>query len=174
MRHPAARRSVTPTEPGGTSIGCHNEGVRTLLFILATGLFMAGCSGQAAVTQTPSTIASASALNTPAAQPATPSGLATPSVASTPSLRTLRTVRIELTNGKVSPNGARVELNRGEPFMLDITSDRDDEIHVHGFDKTIGVKAGDRVKVPMIADRTGRFEVESHHPALLIVVLQIR
>ncbi len=86
----------------------------------------------------------------------------------------MRTITIELKNGKVSPNGARVELDQGEPFVLDISSDRDDQVHVHGFDKEIEVTAGKRVTVKMIADRTGRFEVESHHPELLIVVLQIR
>lgn len=86
----------------------------------------------------------------------------------------MRTITIELANGKVSPNGSRVNLSKGEPFVLDITSDRDDEVHVHGYDKEIAVKAGKRVKVEMVADRTGRYEVESHHPEMLIVVLQIR
>ena len=84
------------------------------------------------------------------------------------------TIEIQLKDGKVSPNGDRVDLNQGDQFVLDITSDRDDEVHVHGFDKEIEVSAGQHVRVPMTADRTGRFEVESHHPELLIVVLQIR
>ena len=67
-----------------------------------------------------------------------------------------------------------MNLSKGEKFVLDITSDRNDEVHVHGFDKEIAVKAGKRVKVEMTADRTGRYEVESHHPEMLIVVLHIR
>ncbi len=58
--------------------------------------------------------------------------------------------------------------------MLDISSDRDDEVHVHGFDEKIAFKAGNHVRLNLIADRSGRFEVESHHPELLIVVLQVR
>ena len=65
-------------------------------------------------------------------------------------------------------------MTKGETFVLDITSDRNDEVHVHGFDKEIEVAAGKHVTVEMVADRTGRFEVESHHPELLIAVLQIR
>ena len=108
---------------------------------------------------------------TPAGTAQPPSALTTPSTAPTPSVRT---ITIELKDGKTSPNGDRVNLDEGEPFVLDITSDRDDEVHVHGFDKEIEVTAGKRVTVTMMADRTGRFEVESHHPELLIVVLQIR
>ena len=116
-------------------------------------------------------IASAQAVTPAATAPGEPSNLSSPSAAPTPSVRT---IAIALKNGTVSPNGDRVDLTKGEPFVLDITSDRDDEVHVHGFDEEIEVKAGDHKKVEMTADRTGRFEVESHHPELLIVVLQIR
>lgn len=112
----------------------------------------------------PATVDPSPAVTSPAATPtATPSP--TPEV---------RTIAIKLANGKASPNGTRVNLAKGEKIILDITSDRDDEVHVHGFDKEIEVRAGKRVKVEMVADRTGRYEVESHHPELLIVVLQIR
>lgn len=144
--------------------------MRGILSLSALVLLLTGCAGAPA--STPSAVASASPLITPAetASPGTPS-LSTPSVAPTPGVRT---ITIELAKGKVSPNGSRVDLAKGEPFVLDITSDRNDEVHVHGFDKEIEVKAGKRVQVEMTADRTGRYEVESHHPELLIVVLQIR
>lgn len=144
--------------------------VRGILCLSTLVLLLTGCAGAPA--STPSTSVSASPLITPAAtaSPASPS-LSTPSIAPTPGVRT---ITIELADGKVSPNGARVDLAKGEPFVLDITSDRDDEVHVHGFDKAIEVRAGKRVKVELTADRTGRYEVESHHPEMLIVVLQIR
>ncbi len=115
--------------------------------------------------------AGGSAITTPASLGATASGLTTPSTAPTPGVAT---ITIVLKNGKVSPNGDRVMLDRGQPFVLDITSDRDDEVHVHGFDEQVEVKAGDHVKLELIAGQSGRFEVESHHPEMLIVVLQVR
>ena len=136
-------------------------------------MLIASCSASpAAPTQTAgqttgTSVATASA--TPA--PSTSGTLTTPSTAPTPSVRT---ITIVLKDGKVSPNGDRVDLDKGEPFVLDITSDRDDEVHVHGFDKEIEVEAGEHVQVQVVADRTGRFEVESHHPEMLIVTLQIR
>lgn len=144
--------------------------MRRYLTVAVLALALAGCAGAPAAS--PSGPGSTAPLATPASLPASVSPtLSTPSTAPTPSVRT---ITIELANGKVSPNGSRVNLAKGEPFVLDITSDRNDEVHVHGFDKEIAVKAGKRVKVEMTADRTGRYEVESHHPEMLIVVLQIR
>lgn len=147
---------------------CKNRLVRRFLPVAALLVLAAGCAGAPA--STPS--GSGSPLVTPAS--ATASGsptLASPSTAPTPGVTT---ITIELADGKASPNGSRVNLTKGETFVLDITSDRNDEVHVHGFDKEIEVAAGKHVTVEMVADRTGRFEVESHHPELLIAVLQIR
>ncbi|MEZ5202260.1 MAG: hypothetical protein R2742_13590 [Micropruina glycogenica] len=45
-------------------------------------------------------------------------------------------------------------MSKGERFVLDITSDRDDKVHVHGFDKEVDVAAGKRAKLELVADRT--------------------
>ncbi len=82
-------------------------------------------------------------------------------------------IRITLSEGGVSPNGQRVNLHYGEQFTLDITTDRDDIVHVHGFDTEIPVKAGERTTKTLRADRIGRYEIESHDPPLVTVVLQI-
>jgi len=84
------------------------------------------------------------------------------------------TIEITLADGKVSPSGERVDLALGQTFVLTITADHDDQVHVHGFDTTIDVPAGSTVVTELVADRVGRYEVESHNPALIIVVLQIR
>ena len=134
---------------------------------LLFALMVAGCASPLA---TPTTNSTTSAP--PSVAPSPVSTATTPRI-STPS-PSIRTIAIELANGKVSPNGARVNLSKGERFVLDITSDRDDKVHVPGFDKEVDVAAGKRAKLELVADRTGRYEVESHDPALLIVVLQIR
>lgn len=82
-------------------------------------------------------------------------------------------IRITLSEGGISPNGQRVNLHHGEQFTLEITTDRDDILHVHGFDTEITVKAGERTTKTMRADRIGRYEIESHDPPLVTVVLQI-
>ncbi|MFT4217394.1 MAG: hypothetical protein QM619_09465 [Micropruina sp.] len=143
--------------------------MRSLLSVVAFVLVLSGCAGGPPASSSPA--ASASGSSTPVT---TPSSSPSPTVASSTPTPDVRTITIELANGKVSPSGARVDLAKGDAFVLDITSDRDDEVHVHGFDKEIEVSAGQHLTVPMVADRTGRYEVESHHPEMLIVVLQIR
>lgn len=83
-------------------------------------------------------------------------------------------VEVTLTGGKAEPNGQRVELVRGQHLVLTITSDRDDEVHVHGFDLEIPVRSGASVTRDILMDRVGRFEVESHEPVLTLLVLTVR
>lgn len=83
-------------------------------------------------------------------------------------------ISITLADGKAEPNGERIDLVKGQQLVLTITSDRDDEVHVHGFDLEIAVKAGETVTREFVVDRVGRFEVESHEPVLTILVLQVQ
>lgn len=140
-----------------------------------SALLLSACAGAPATTASPEPTATQASADPSASPSATTSPSASPTAAATQaSTPQVRTVTIKLADGKASPNGERVELTKGEPFVLDITSDRDDEVHIHGIDKEIEVKAGDQKKVELTIDSTGRFEVESHHPELLIVVLQVR
>lgn len=83
------------------------------------------------------------------------------------------TVAIRLTDGAASPSGEKVSVAQGQQVTLTITSDRRDEIHVHGYDVEIPVQPGKHVERSFTADQTGSFEVESHEPEFLIVVLNV-
>lgn len=80
---------------------------------------------------------------------------------------------ITLRDGKADPNGQRVEVKAGTTIVFTITSDRDDEVHVHGYDVEIPVKAGETITKEVLLDQVGRFEVESHEPALTILQLVV-
>lgn len=97
-------------------------------------------------------------------------GSPAPAVSTSPSPTT---VAISLTNGTASPIGQKVDLVKGQSLTLDITSDRTDEVHLHGFDKEISVAPGTTAET-IVADRTGSYEVECHNPAITILILQIR
>lgn len=136
-----------------------------LLGLLLVGLVAAACAGPG---EPPAT--------QPAAPPSAtvPAPSATPGTAAPPSASPAHTLVITLAKGRVEPNGERVNLNRGDTVRLQISSDRDDEIHVHGVDRTVQVKAGEPVSADFVVEQTGRYEIESHHPELLIAVLQVR
>lgn len=83
-------------------------------------------------------------------------------------------ILITLTDGKVTPNGEKMNVAKGTRITLQITSDHDDAVHVHGFDVEQEVKAGEPATLTFIADQVGSFEVESHHPAKVILILNVR
>ncbi len=83
-------------------------------------------------------------------------------------------VAITIKDGRVTPNGEAVSVAKGGTVTITVTSDQADEIHVHGYDKSIKVTPGTPVQVQFVADQTGVFEVESHHLDKLIVKLTVR
>jgi len=83
-------------------------------------------------------------------------------------------IEVTLAGGKVTPNGAKINARVGESITFRITSDHDDEVHVHGIDVEIAVRAGQTVERTITLEQAGSFEVESHHPAKVIVILNVR
>ena len=81
---------------------------------------------------------------------------------------------ITLADGKAEPGGERLEVAVGTTVAITVTSDREDEVHVHGYDLELPVSPGTPITREFLADRTGSFEIESHEPALLIVQLLVR
>lgn len=79
-----------------------------------------------------------------------------------------------LADGSVEPNGERIEVAVGEPITLEVTSERDDEVHVHGIDEEIDVDAGETESETVTFDTPGSYEVESHEPARIILIVNVR
>ena len=131
------------------------------LAALVVALLLAGCTtGPAAPTSSlgsPVASPTASSAGTPSPQPST----------------TTQVVDISLKDGKSTPNGDRMSLAKGTVLRLEITSDHDDEVHVHGYDIEIPVKAGASVTKDITLDQVGRFEIESHEPSLTILQLVV-
>lgn len=109
--------------------------------------------------------------------PAQP-GLA-PSVSSTSSTPSANRVVVDITlaDGKVAPNGEKVDVAVGQEVELNVTSDTDDEIHAHTDDADgyeLEVKAGVPATGRFMVSSAGSFEVESHHLEKIIVILNVR
>ena len=137
------------------------------LATLAAALLLAGCTAAPAA-PTASTAPTSSAGSSAASPSASPSEAPRP----TPPSNT-QVVEVSLKDGKATPNGDRLTVDKGTILRLEITSDHDDEVHVHGYDVEIPVTAGATVKKEITLDQVGRFEIESHEPALTIVQLVV-
>jgi heme/copper-type cytochrome/quinol oxidase subunit 2 len=57
---------------------------------------------------------------------------------------------------------SREEAALGEQVVLRFTSDVADEIHVHGYDKTVDLVPGSTAEIALTTDIPGSFEVELH------------
>lgn len=84
------------------------------------------------------------------------------------------TVPIVVKNGKAVGGVKRVTVSQNAPVTLVVTSDVADEVHVHGYDKSVDVKPGKPARLSFDASIAGRFEVELESRALQIAELEVR
>ncbi|WP_326663919.1 hypothetical protein [Streptomyces sp. NBC_00385] len=107
-------------------------------------------------------------------QATTTLGGATSAPAPAPTSTPDATAEISIRDGKVDPAPGRTEVRKGRTVRLLVRSDRDDTLHVHGYDKEARLPAGRTVTLTFTADRTGLFEVETHESDLLLTQLVVR
>lgn len=83
-------------------------------------------------------------------------------------------VDIVITDGKATPQGKRVEVTAGTPVTLRITSDADEEIHVHSEpEHEFEVGPGHVLDETFTIDTPGQVAVEAHHLGVTIVQLVV-
>jgi hypothetical protein len=85
------------------------------------------------------------------------------------------TVDITESGGKIEPVGQVVKASTGQDITLVVTSDADDEIHVHSDpEHEFEVKAGDQQqKFTFSVDTPGTIVVESHELDVTILKLEV-
>lgn len=87
-------------------------------------------------------------------------------------------VTVEITigaDGKVTPQGDRVDVKVGQKVTLQITAKAAEEIHVHSDpEHTYDVEAGDTVSKSFTLDTPGQVAVEAHHADATIAQLVVR
>ena len=86
----------------------------------------------------------------------------------------IETVTVDVRGGRVEPAPARVEVDPGTQVRLVLTSDADNELHVHGVELERAVTANQPLTVTFIADQAGVYDVELHDPQLLLFKLAVR
>ena len=83
-------------------------------------------------------------------------------------------IAVSVTGGNVNPPPGPVDVKLGSTVVIEVTSDADDEVHVHGYDITAAVQAGLPSRVTVMADAPGQFEVELHSNSLLLLTLRVQ
>lgn len=83
-------------------------------------------------------------------------------------------MEVAASDGEVSPPPDQVDLAVGETLTLVVTSDRDSELHAHGFEVTQPVPAGEPTTVDLTGNSPGVYEVELHDPDVLLLQVAVR
>jgi hypothetical protein len=81
---------------------------------------------------------------------------------------------VEVKGNKVSGVEDTVEVAVGDEVILVVSSDKPDEVHVHGYDQTDDVGPKERAEIEFTADIPGVFEVELEEAAQLLFELQVQ
>jgi heme/copper-type cytochrome/quinol oxidase subunit 2 len=134
--------------------------------VLAVALAACGGGGDdnrsaAATTAGPATTAAASATTT--------GGSAT----TTTGAAGAQTVQIAVTGTKVQTAERRVKVPLDGKVRLEVTADRADEVHLHGYDRKVDISPGKPAVLEFTADVPGVFEVELEEAGLKLVELQV-
>jgi hypothetical protein len=82
-------------------------------------------------------------------------------------------VQFTVQGGKRTAGPDRVEVAHGRAVRIEVTTDADDELHVHGYDKETELTAGKPGSVAFTADVPGLFEVELHHSGAKLTQLRV-
>lgn len=145
--------------------------LQQLAVALACLAVVGGCSGGStsgdAAEDSPTVLSTAVTSPTAAASTASP---ASPQ----PTAPQVRTIAIKVIGRQVIPAPRRVDLRSGERLRLELTSDHDDQVHVHGFEIERDLPANTPVSVDLVGGAPGLYEVETHRPALRVLQIAVR
>jgi heme/copper-type cytochrome/quinol oxidase subunit 2 len=84
-----------------------------------------------------------------------------------------QTVQITVTGTKVATAERRVKVPLDGKVRLEVTADRADEVHLHGYDRKVDIQPGVPAVLEFTADVPGVFEVELEEAGLKLVELQV-
>lgn len=155
--------------------------MRLLIGLVAMSLAVGGCStggsGSTITTSPPSTRASTPSTSGAGTTTSNPSSttLTTPTTTSvTPTTLVDDSVEILVTvAGGQLTSERRAEVKLGDNVKIVIRSDTADELHLHGYDLTVDVAAGQDAELAFVAEIPGIFEVELEGLRLQVLELVV-
>lgn len=83
------------------------------------------------------------------------------------------TLTAAVVGGEVATEADRVEVTVGDVVMVMVSSDTEDEVHVHGYDLFADVADGTDAMIVFTANTAGRFEIELESSGLFIAELVV-
>ncbi|HEY5179376.1 MAG TPA: cupredoxin domain-containing protein [Dermatophilaceae bacterium] len=84
------------------------------------------------------------------------------------------TIDVTVANGKVSPSGAKYDVVKGSTVTINVSSDANETVHVHGYEIEKDVTPGQKLVITFVANMTGSFDIETHVIDATIATLNVR
>jgi hypothetical protein len=156
--------------------------------LIPTVLLVGGCgsSSKAAVTSIPAvSVAAAATIATPppttaatgatssgSVVPATPVAAATTTATAPPVATNIVNISVIVGKDSSPTREEKVKLNATVQIAL-LNPTANDEFHLHGYDIEQAQKAGEQGLMSFVADKAGRFELESHVTDAPLVILVV-
>ena len=84
-----------------------------------------------------------------------------------------RVFELAVKGGKLAAGPAVIKVTEGDEIVVRITTDKADDLHLHGYDVHVHLKPGAATELRLVANRTGRFEYELHKAHVDLGVLEV-
>ena len=83
-------------------------------------------------------------------------------------------IEAKVTGSTVETASRRVRVDRGEKVRIRVEADRNEEVHLHGYDLSRDVAPGKPAVLDFVADAPGIFEVELERAHLRLFEIQVQ
>ena len=103
-----------------------------------------------------------------------PTASRTTTASPTTTASAVRTITITVQGKKIVPKPSSVSIKKGETLRLVVTTAADDILHAHGFGVEKPLLAGQPTTADLVGAEPGQYEIETHEPALLLLIVRVR
>jgi FtsP/CotA-like multicopper oxidase with cupredoxin domain len=86
----------------------------------------------------------------------------------------LTTFNYVINNGQITSGPDTITLKQGDAVKIEVTSDTNDELHLHGYNKEIELEPNKPTSIDFNANLTGRFELELHKADKVIAQVEVQ
>ena len=142
--------------------------IPVMLLAVAAGALASGCGGDTSTTTAADTTAETTATQATATEATT---TATPPTTAVPKPTTITVV---VKGGRPRGGIERPTVAKGKKVVLVIRTDAGEAVHLHGYNIEKPVTPGKPLRIVFTATLPGRFELELHHPDVVLAVLEVR
>ena len=85
----------------------------------------------------------------------------------------VKVFRLEVSAEGLASGPAVIRVRQGERIALSIASSIADELHLHGYDRHLPLRAGETARLDLVTELSGRFSYELHQQHREIGVLEV-